>query len=367
MGSTGLERQWRVKGKFVDLPSPLLTSIGFFYAIGMKFRLWAYKVGLLKTRYLPGFVVSIGNITVGGTGKTPAAVMLSKWALKQGCKVAILSRGYKGRYKKRVLVVSDEHGIRVEPEESGDEAFLMAKKLPGVPVVLSKKRFLAGKTAYEQFGTDFFILDDGFQHLALGRDLNVVLVDGNDPFGNGHLLPGGPLREPLYQLIRADIFILTRLKKELYEKRNIYWLKKAYPRTPVFFAEHKPEKVVFPFRGKEFQPAFLNKKRIIAFAGIAKPETFKETLIELGAEILYFKRFRDHYQFKKKDLEAIIKMGESKKARFIVTTEKDWVRIASFAFRNPKVCYMSIKFDLLSKQNRFREIIKDGFNKKRIQ
>jgi len=145
----------------------LLAAFSVLYSLGLKFRFLAYRYGFFKRKSLPGFVVSVGNLTVGGTGKTPATVMLAKWALNQGYQVAVLSRGHGGRYKSKVFEVSDGKNISDDPTETGDEPYLLAKNLPGVPVVLSKKRYLGGLFAREKFGTDFFILDDGFQHLEL--------------------------------------------------------------------------------------------------------------------------------------------------------------------------------------------------------
>ena len=148
-----------------SLATPALALLSFLYGLGVRLRVKAYRG--MKKRSLPGFVVSIGNLTVGGTGKTPSVCMLAEWALGEGYRVAVLTRGYGGRYKTKVLEVSDGNDIKVGPAEGGDEPYLLAKKLHGVPVIISKKRYLSGLLAYKKFGTDFFILDDGFQHLAL--------------------------------------------------------------------------------------------------------------------------------------------------------------------------------------------------------
>jgi len=182
------------------LLSVVLAFFSVLYGAGVKLRLRAYSGGLFKRKSLPGVVVSIGNLTVGGTGKTPAVIMLAKWALNEGFRVALLSRGYGGRYRKKVLEVSDGNSIKADPRDAGDEPYLLAKKLSGIPVVVSGKRYAAGIFAHEKFGCNFFILDDGFQHMELRRDLDLALIDAEKPFGNGHLLPRGPLREPVDQL-----------------------------------------------------------------------------------------------------------------------------------------------------------------------
>ncbi len=346
----------------LGLWSPFLAFFSILYGVGCRFRLWAYSKGVFKRRSLPGFVVSIGNLTTGGTGKTPAVVMLARWARSKGYHVAILSKGYGGRYKGKVLEVSDGSRIKANPRESGDEPYLLAKKLPGIPVVISGKRFLAGLFAHKKFGCDFFILDDGFQHLDLKRDLDLVLIDSDNPFGNGHLLPWGPLREPFNQLARADASILTRVSPHGPGERALDFLKETFPTIPMFRADHLPSSVVFPHKNEVREPGFLKGKRTLAFAGIAKPEVFRHTLIGLGADVVYFKGFKDHYQFKRGEIQALIQMKEKLGAQYLLTTEKDWMRMASSAPVYPDMAHLCLEFVLLSDQDGFFRIIKDGIN-----
>jgi tetraacyldisaccharide 4'-kinase len=328
------------------------------YAMGSMFRPWSYRRGILKRKSLPGFVLSIGNLTVGGTGKTPAVVLLAKWALKSGYRVAVLSRGYRGNYKDKVLEVSDGNDIKAGPEETGDEPYLLAKKLTGVPLIISKRRYLAGLFAYQKFGCDFFILDDGFQHLELQRDLDLVLLDSENPFGNGHLLPWGPLREPVSQLSRADGFILTRAGPNGYKIPEI--LTRKFSSVPVFCADHVPTEIVFPHSDEVHEPSFIGGKTVLAFSGIARPELFKGTLARLGADVVYFRGFQDHYKFKVEDIKALIQMKEKVGARYILTTEKDWVRIGALDMIFPEIAYLGIEFVLLSDHDRFFKIIMDS-------
>ena len=352
------------ENKNPGLWSPVLTPFSILYGMGIKVRLSAYRHGHLKKRSLPGFVVSIGNLTAGGTGKTPAVIMLAKWALNEGYRVAVLSRGYGGRYREKILEVSDGIDIKAEPLETGDEPYLLARKLPGVPVVVSRRRFEAGLFAHKNFDSNFFILDDGFQHLELKRDLDLVLMDASNPFGNGYLLPRGPLREPIDQLVRADTFIITRFKENNSGDGIAGFLKKKYSSNPVFYADHIPEKIIFPCLNKVQEPEFLKGKRVLAFAGIARPETFKETLIRFGADLVYFKGFRDHYKFKMDDIKALIQIAEKLRADYIVTTEKDWIRISSFASLCPDIAYLCIRFTLLSGKEEFFRVIKDNIGDK---
>ena len=346
--------------------SPFLAFCSILYGTGVKLRLSGYKHRRFKKKSLPGFVVSIGNLTAGGTGKTPAVIMLARWALKEGYRVAVLSRGYRGRYREKFLEVSDGETIKADPQESGDEAYLLARKLPGIPIVISRKRYIAGSFAHGKFGTNFFVLDDGFQHLELKRDLDLVLIDAASSFGNGHLLPWGPLREPIDQLVRADIAILTRFSNQNSGQRTTDLLNEKFPAIPIFCADHEPEKVVFPQLNESHEPDFLKGKRVLAFAGLARPEVFRETLIRLGADIVYFKSFRDHYRFKPNEIRALIQMREELGAQYLLTSEKDWVRMAAFAPMCPEMGYLSIKFKMVSDQDGFFKMIKGAIKSKKI-
>ncbi|MBN1276224.1 MAG: tetraacyldisaccharide 4'-kinase [Deltaproteobacteria bacterium] len=344
----------------------LLIPFSALYGLGVKLRLWAYRIKIFKKKALPAFVLSIGNLTAGGTGKTPAVAMLAEWALKSGHKVAILSRGYGRQNRENLLEVSDEKSIKARPEHAGDEPYLLARMLPGVPVVISKNRHMAGLYAKKKYGSDFFILDDGFQHIKLKRDFNAVLIDATLPFGNGHLLPWGPLRESVSSLGRADAFILTRYRGDGSESKIIDFLRTRFPARPVFLSEHIPYKVIFPGSSKIHDPELLRGKNVIAFAGIAQPGFFKETLKNLDAEIVCFKAFRDHYWFRSDEIDSLIREKEKYGADYILTTEKDMARILPLEAANFDIGYLSIKIKLLSGEEAFFKIIRDAIEKKGI-
>jgi tetraacyldisaccharide 4'-kinase len=337
------------QNRFTPATLPL-AALSFLYGLGVKLRM---RVTPTK-KELPGFVLSLGNLTVGGTGKTPAAAMIAKWALEQGYKPAILSRGYGGRSRQKVLEVSDGRATLATPIEAGDEPYLLAKKLKGVPVIISKWRYDAGLFTHEKHGTDFFILDDGFQHVGLERDLDIVLLDATRPFGNMHLLPWGPLREPVDQLRRADAFIITR-SGEGSGLILMDFFKRRFPGKPVFQSQHMPEKIVFPRSWKSYGPAFLLGKRVVAFSGIAKPEQFRDTLTKLGAEILFFNVFPDHHPFSRAEIEKMIL--SAKAADCLMTTEKDWVRIEDLGIHEDKLCYLTVKFEVLPKGESFFNLV----------
>lgn len=328
-----------------------LACISFLYGAGVRARNYAIKN---KGKRLPGFVLSIGNITAGGTGKTPAAIMFAGWAKSQGYNVAILSRGYGGKYQKDAAVVTDGKNIFLPPEMSGDEPWLMASELKGIPVVVSRTRYLAGLKAKNDFNSSFFILDDGFQHIRLRRDVDIVLADAKKPFGNGHLLPWGPLREPLSGLKRADAILYTRTGGLHPEK-----IKKSFFNKPLFTGDHAPDKIIIPAVGKEFNLSHLNRKRVIAFSGIAKPDSFKKSLLNLGADVVSFKAFGDHYPFSKKDIEKLVDELKFINGELLITTEKDWVRIREMAIDIESLAFLKIKFVITSGQDELLNMIKE--------
>ena len=336
--------------------SLLLTPLSALYGTAVRLRMKTF--GKVGAKSLPGFVVSIGNLTVGGTGKTPAACMLAEWALREGYRVAVLSRGYGGHYREKVLEVSDGHGINATPAEAGDEPYLMARRLPGVPVIVARKRYLAGIRAHERHGTDFFVLDDGFQHLALKRDFDLVLMDAANPFGNGHLLPWGPLREPFVHFKRADAFVLTRSGHETAGGVPTM-LNERFPGKPLFYGDHSPKRILFPFRNEAYDPQVLEGKRVAAFAGIARPEAFHDTLRRLGAEVVRFKAFRDHHLYTPAEVQDLILDKERHGADWLITTEKDWVRVDNLGTQYSDLAYLEIVFTLLSGSDAFYRIIRE--------
>ncbi len=334
-----------------------LSAFSLPYAAGSRLRSLAYEKGFIKRKNLPGFVVSIGNLTVGGTGKTPATSMLAAWTHKKGYRGAVLSRGYGGKYEDKVLVVSDGEQILTDSLQSGDEPFLLAKKIPEVPLILSRKRVDAGLFAHEKYGCDFFILDDGFQHFELQRDLDIVLMDAEKPFGNGHLLPRGPLRESVAHLKRADAFVLTRAHSGGQKTQD--FLQQRFPEIPVFCADHIPDRIVFPCTDEFRDPSSIKGVPILAFSGIAHPEFFLATLKGLGARIVFFKGFKDHYPYTEDDLRKLLLSAKNAGARYVLTTEKDWMRILHLKVMFPEMGYLGIAFKLLSGYDDFFGMVEE--------
>ncbi len=333
--------------------------LSVIYGSMVTARAGAYTWGLFKGKRLPGFVMSIGNITVGGTGKTPAVLMLAEWARKQNYRVAVLSRGYKGRFEGDVLEVSDGKSVKARPSESGDEPYMMARRLENIPVIVSKSRLLAGQYAHEKFQSDFFLLDDGFQHLGLHRDLDVVLLDSHNPFGNGYVLPYGRLREPISALKRANVFVITRSVDDSSYEKLATKLHEKFPGKPVFRSKHIPRSFVLPDSSVSTNDvSILKDKRVVAFSGIANSRPFVQTLQQIGTEVVEFRDFGDHHVYSLDELEGLIRLSESVRADYMVTTEKDWVKMESMGIHKENIGYLTIEFQIMDREKEFFGFIK---------
>ncbi|MBW2021912.1 MAG: tetraacyldisaccharide 4'-kinase [Deltaproteobacteria bacterium] len=344
--------------------SAFMLTFSLLYGLGARARWVAYSRGILRQRKLPGFVLSVGNITVGGTGKTPMTIMLASWAKDQGFSVCVLSRGYGGSYKGDVLVVSDGEEIKASWEQCGDEPYLIASEISGVPVVVARKRFLGGRYAHEKFGSNLFILDDGFQHLALKRDIDLLLIDSLDPFGGGQLLPLGKLREPLSAIKRANLIVFSNFSSDLRTLTLLRAAKEKFPDRNIFEARHVPTEIILSGNKDRVRPEWINGKRVAAFAGIANSENFERTLSELGAKIGYFRRFSDHHVYSQDDIRSLIRAAKRGHIGYILTTQKDWVKMERFIQgEDLRFGYVRIRFDLLERERDFFETIKSLLSK----
>ena len=306
--------------------STLLYPFSWIYGSAMAIRNARFERDLNRSEALPACVISVGNITVGGTGKTPLVISLAEWLQKRGHEVAILSRGY-GRKTPDVLTVSDGHYALTDPAVAGDEPVLMASRLDKIPVIVGKDRLSAGQMCIEQYGSKILILDDGFQHRKIKRNLDIVVIDAMVPFGNRWLLPAGPLREPLKSLARAHAVILSRT--DLAEGRcdAVVAQIRRHTDAPVFCARHWAKDWVGISIHKTFVLEELCGRFCLAFSGIGNPDAFQHTLRKIGVEMVGFLRFPDHHQYTEIDLNRILRIAEKRGAVAIVTTEKDGVRI----------------------------------------
>jgi tetraacyldisaccharide 4'-kinase len=321
-------------------------------ALGGGYRRWLaardrlYERGLLRSRGVGLPVVSVGNLTVGGSGKTPAVELAVRTLLDLGHRPAIVSRGYRRRGR-GVQVVADTAAVRVDAEEAGDEPFLLARRLPGVPVVVGADRYAAARLCAERFPVSVLVLDDGFQHRSLRRDLEVVMVRARRPWGNGRLLPGGPLREPLGALARADLVVATATDAapDLAEVRRA--VAAHAPGVPVLAARYAPVECWDAHHLRRRPPEALAGARLVAFAGIAGPEGFRATLLELGVDVLELAVFPDHHWYRVEDLERLNSRAGALGALGLVTTEKDWVRLRGLARPARPLYVVSVRLDLV--------------------
>lgn len=329
--------------------------LSLLYGLAVRIRIVLFRWGLKKTKTLPCKVISVGNITVGGTGKTPVVEYIARRLTERGLKVVILSRGYKGKSEGPVNVVSDGKSILMEPEEAGDEPFMLARRLPNVPVIVGPDRYETGTYAIKKFPVDTLILDDAYQHIKLKRDVNILLIDGERGFGNGCLFPRGPLREPVSSMDRADIVVVTKFAPEAHAMTGSLLGKRTFP---VFKSNYEPLKIKSLWTGKEEDVSALSGKKIVALSGIANPSSFSALLESLGGQLLHEEIFADHHAYSISDLEEVMSVAESLGADMVVTTEKDAVKIEEFSDRIKIPFYsLQIGLDLFGEDDRFVDTI----------
>ena len=292
----------------------MLRCVAVFYAVVQNLRVGLYRSGVFKTRRLPARVISVGNLTLGGTGKTPTVMLIAETLQAQGFKPAILSRGYGGESVNEVNVVSDGREVLLGPETAGDEPVMMARRLKNVPVLTGRNRFKTGRYALEHLGADTLILDDGFQHLALHRDLNILLCDHKNPFGNGVIFPAGHLREPLKEIQRADLIGVTRYGPEGDLESVLRANSKQVPLVKMSF---EPATLAPVSNGEASGLAALKDRPVAALCGIAHPEAFLETLGRSGARVVSQHIFPDHFQYLPEHLRAVEEKARADGAEWV--------------------------------------------------
>jgi len=321
----------------------LLVLISWVYKAGAGLRLQMYQTGLLKSRQLPCFVISIGNIMAGGAGKTPMAIYLAKLLKKMGKNPVVISRGYKGTFGTGAKIVGDGKTVFLSADTAGDEPYMMAKKKM-FPVVVGKDRYTAGKLAIKELNPDVIILDDGFQHLKLKRDINILLFDHDRPLGNERMLPAGRLREtPAMSKSPVHAIISTRSPEKTdadqkMDNRQTLELLERYSDIPCFKSFHTPflfklilsdeKSSEYPKKTRDLKNFdILKGRKAILFSGIANNKAFAADVRKLGCNIVDHLEFKDHFIYKNSDIRMIQKKTSSLNADMVVTTEKDWVKI----------------------------------------
>ncbi len=303
-----------------------LWPLSCLYGLVVRLRMLAFSLGLKKTYHASVPVISVGNLSVGGTGKTPMADFLAKWMVQHNIPSAIVSRGYGGNYSVAVARVTQGSKVAMTPAECGDEPFLLARRNPTVPVFVARRRRLGVKAA-EKAGARLIILDDGFQHRAVHRDLDIVLLDSQKTFGNGHIVPAGQLREPQSALQRCHLLVMTRVQPG----------DSSVPKVskPTIHSRHIMSQTLTSLAGDVVSWDELAGKKCVAFAGIARPDAFFAALktrnLTLSDEI----SFMDHQVYNTESLERLFQVSRGCDA--LVTTEKDAVKLAKAEFLVP--CY----------------------------
>ena len=318
-----------------------LTLCSHLYCCAMLVRGWLYKACLLASYGLPCRVIAVGNITVGGTGKTPTVCLLARSLQEKGFKVAVVTRGYRGAATGAPLVVSDGLRVLASSDDAGDEAVMLARKLSGISVIACPDRVAAGNLACERFGSDIVLLDDGFQHVRLRRDLDVVLVHAADPFGNGCLLPRGVLREPLAALARAGIIVLTKACAEGAAAPLAACIKNINPEASLYTASYRAASFRNACTAAITAPESLAEARVGALCSIGDPAYFLKMLSHLGMRVSDQLLYPDHHGYCNNDYAAIRAMAA--RVEKVVTTEKDIAKLDAGMLQLENLIIMEIE------------------------
>jgi tetraacyldisaccharide 4'-kinase len=333
-----------------------LTLAGWLYGRLGRLRRWGYRRGLFRAYHAGVPVLSVGNVTAGGTGKTPCVEAVCRILQGAGLRPAVLSRGYGGRLAGPWAAVSDGEEVLLTPERAGDEPVLLARRLPGVPVLVGRDRRVTAREAVARFGAEVLVLDDGFQHLRLARDLDIVVVDVTNPWGNGHCLPRGLLREPLDALADAGFVLLTRTGRA--EPRRVEAVGRAVRRwshrAPVLPSAHAPASLLDLNGGDPRPAAELAGMKVLAFAGIANPTAFFQDLEALGARVVEAVPFPDHHPYAAADVRKLAEWAGLVNAQAVITTEKDAVRLAAFLPLPLPTLALGIEFRVREGEDLFR-------------
>ena len=350
----------------VRLLLAVLKGFSLLFAGIVGLRYFLYHTGL-KRRYPLGVqVISIGNVTAGGTGKTPVTEIFARTLAAEGRKVAILSRGYRRKeapWWQRMftqvidppLVVSDGKHVLLDSATGGDEPYMLASNLPGVAVVVDRDRVKAGRYAVKKLGCNTIILDDGFQYQKLRHSIEVVLVDATNPFGNGNMLPRGILREPVRNLKRADIIFLTKCRGDVSEV--VKEIRRYNRKAEIVECNHAPKVLKDVWSREEFPLSWLAGKTTCTLSGIASPKGFENSLRHLGAKVVWCERYADHHRYDSSEILYALNRTADMGADALVTTEKDAVRFPRFETSPVRCLYLRIAIEILKGGENFQEII----------
>jgi tetraacyldisaccharide 4'-kinase len=349
-----------------------LTHLSRLYRAVVQFRLFLYNKGIFRHHTLGCQVISVGNLTVGGTGKTPVVEVFARELEKEGRKVAILSRGYKkvepGFFRRvagKIMmtdrrrpprVVSDGQRLLLDSAMSGDEPYMLASNLPNVAVVVDSSRVKSGKYAINKLGCDTLILDDGFQYLALKPRVQIVLVDRTNPFGNEAVLPRGILREPIRNIRRANYIFITKSDGKGTDEMKTR-LRKLNPTAEIIECKHCPRYLQNVFSAERRDLDFVQGKKVVTLTGIASPDGFEKELERRGATLVDRNRFADHHRYSQQELIDIVNKARRLGVDMIMTTEKDAVRFPRLDRCDVPVYFLRVEIEILSGEEDFRHAI----------
>ncbi|MEI7864581.1 MAG: tetraacyldisaccharide 4'-kinase [Chthoniobacterales bacterium] len=363
----------RKEGGRANVLKMVLGCLSLIYGRAVQLRLALYRGRLFRSQELGCPVVSIGNLTVGGTGKTPVAEMLARELQKRGRRVAILSRGYKSvprpfmqRLRNKLFksldlfpprIVSDGNRVLLDSRLAGDEPHMLAKNLPGVCVLVDKDRVKSGLHALRHFDTDIMLLDDGLQYQRLRHQLDVVLVDRQSPFGNERLLPRGTLREPPGNLRRASFIIITKSAPQP-DFQLISRLRRLNRTAAIIECDHVPRYWQDIVSGQQFPVDHLDGRFVGAMSGIARPESFEEAVRRLGAKVEITKSFADHHRFTKKEILRFLEWCDRRSLDALVTTEKDAVRFPEIDNPCVPMLFLRVEIEILRGRGEWENLVR---------
>jgi len=359
-------------GKRAALLLWILHAFSKLYALIMRLRWYFYEERIIRSHATGCMVISVGNITVGGTGKTPVVEKIARTLTQAGRKVAILSRGYKSvprpflerLWRKFTFVetydpprvVTDGKRILLDSLRAGDEPYMLATNLKDVVILVDPDRIKSAIYATGKFGVDTLLLDDGFQYLPIKERLNLVLLDRFSPFGNNHILPRGTMREPKDHLKRADILFITKCDgSDLTELKAD--IRKYNRHAEIVECAHRPLYLQDLELETHLPLDYLKGKKIGAVCGIAIPESFESGLTRLGAEIVYSRHYADHHRFNPGEIENAMARTRARGGHALITTEKDAVRFPLVTRRDLPIYFLRVEIELTHSQETFEERI----------
>ena len=364
----------REKGLFPFLLRRLFSFLSFLFFFLVSFRIFLYRKKWMKSHFFGVPVLSVGNLTMGGTGKTPLVELFCSHLIKKGWKVAILSRGYKSEplskpqsWKEaktgRMLylqtrIVSDGKKLLLKMKNAGDEPYMLAKNLPGCVVLVDSNRVRAAHFAISKLECNFLILDDGMQHLKMSRTREVVLIDNNYPLGTGKLIPRGTLREPFRNISRADYIFITKsgTQPNVFLRQKI---RKKNQKAPIIECCHQPKFLVNCQTGEKESLQFLEGRKIASLCGIASPTVFEQGLKNLGAKLVLKQRFPDHHSFSPAVIETFLDRCLMHNLEGLIVTEKDSVRFPVIENPSVPIYFLRIEIEILRGRDNWEALLEN--------